>query len=236
MRRITFAVLVLLAAAAVLDPLYSGLYVAFGVVLVAGVFVRRRFVDDPLALRLRLRYEPRVFGVRGVKRMRRLVQQVQVNAAGGKVSPSRKVLAGFVVLAVVALFVGAVIGASLVQYSISGSGRIQLPPALAVYADVACTLPVSELDFGTFAPGETVNRTIYLRNEGGVSGNYSLAAANWNPQVAEQFLGLSWDYAGQLVLPGSVVEVTLRLHASSSLTGDSGVSNFSFDAVISLEG
>ena len=234
MRRITFVVLVFLAAAAVFNTVYAGLYVAFSVVLVAGVFMRRRFVDGSPDLKLRLRYEPRVFMVSRIRRARRLVKQA--SAEGEKVLPNRKVLMGFVALAVVALLFGVVIGASLVRYSISGSGRIQLPPALAVYADVACTLPVSELDWGTFAPGETVNRTIYLRNEGGVSGNYSLSTANWNPQVAEQFLGLNWDYAGQIVLPGSVVKVTLRLHASSSITSGSGVSSFRFDAVISLEG
>ena len=235
MNRVSFSIMVFLAVASVLDPLYLGLYFVSAVALVAAVYVRRsvrrRFAVRPPAV---VRgFEPRVFGVR---RMRRFARRANVDSARVLESlPTKKLLVCFATVALAALLIGLVIGVSLVQYRLSGSGNIHLPPKLGVYADADCMVPMVNVDFGTFSPGDTVNRTIYLRNEGGFTGSYSLATADWDPAVAESFVELTWSYAGQDVMPGSVVEVELRLHASSTLTSDSGISAFSFTAVITLE-
>lgn len=41
---------------------------------------------------------------------------------------TKRLLAGFVAIAVVALLAGVVIGVTLIQYSFSGSGKIVIPP------------------------------------------------------------------------------------------------------------
>jgi hypothetical protein len=180
------------------------------------------------------RYASQVYGFR---RARRFIRQVEKGGEKSILSLSKGKLAAAVsALFCVSLVMGVVIGMTLVQYRISGAGNIQLPPKINVYSDAACTAPVTSVDFGTFAPGDTVNRTLYLRNEGGLTGTYSLSTANWNPTIASQFLGLSWDYGGQSVSPGTVTKVVLHLHASTSLTSETGITSFSFDAVISLEG
>ena len=232
MNKISIAVLVFLAFAGLANPVYTLAFTIFGIALVVAIPVRERFTAGPSVFQYQ--FHSHVYDFR---RVRRFIRQVERGGEKAILSFSKgKLLAGIAGLICVCLVAGVVIGMTLVQFKISGSGNIQLPPALAVYADAACTVPVTSIDFGTFGPGETVNRTIYLRNEGGVTGTYGLSTANWNPAVAEQFLGLSWDYGGQQVQPGIVVKVVLHLHASSSLTSSSGVTDFSFDAVISLEG
>ncbi len=230
MSRISFLALVFLALAGTANPMYSVMFAGGVVLLVLAIPFRERFsIQPPIFMH---RFSSHVMGFRGA---RRTIRQV-----GGESSvldlEKAKLGLCLVALICVCLTVGAVIGMTLVQYRISGAGNIQLPPKINVYSDASCTVPVTSVDFGTFAPGDTVNRTIYLRNEGGVTGTYSLATANWNPAIASQFLGLSWDYAGQSVAPGAVTKVVLHLHASTSLTNESGITNFSFDAIISLEG
>ncbi len=232
MSKISFLILVFLALAGLANPIYHVLFTAAGILMVVAIPFRDRFALWPQVFQYR--FSSHVYGFRRVRRFIRKVGE------GGEKSvlnvEKAKLWLALTALICVCLTIGAVIGMTLVQYQISGSGNIKLPPALAVYSDAACTVPVSSVDFGTFAPGETVNRTIFLRNEGGVAGTYGLATANWNPAVAEQFLGLSWDYSGQQVQPAAVTKVVLFLHASSSLTNTSGITAFTFDAVISLEG
>ncbi len=231
MNRISVLILVFLAFAGLANPLYSVMFTGVGVLLVLTIPFRERFaVQPPIFMH---RFSSHILGFHGARRFIR-----QMDEGGEKsVLELEKAKLGLCLVALicVCLTVGAVIGMTLVQYRISGAGNIQLPPKINVYSDAACTVPVTSVDFGTFAPGDTVNRTLYLRNEGGITGTYSLATSNWNPPIASQFLGLSWDYAGASVSPGTVTKVILHLHASTSLTSETGITNFGFDAIISLE-
>jgi len=231
MRKISILILVFLAFAGLANPIYHILFTTAGILMVIAIPFRGCFAFRHQIFKYR--FSSHLYGFRGV---RRFIRQVKKGGEKAVLDFSKvKVYGALAALICVCLILGVVIGMTLVQYKISGSGNIKLPPALAVYSDAACTVPVTSIDFGSFGPGETVNRTIYLRNEGGVAGSYGLATANWNPAVAEQFLGFSWDYAGQQVQPAAVTKVDLFLHASSSLTSASGITDFAFDAVVSLE-
>lgn len=215
-----------------MNPVYAWAFTIFSVAIVAAIPFREHFMAKPSVFQYR--FESHVYGFR---RARRFFGTVEKGGEKQLLTISKsKLFLGISALICVCLVVGVVIGATLVQYQVNGSGHIQLPPKLAVYSDAACTVPVTSVDFGTFAPGDTVNKTIYLRNEGGINGTYGLSTANWNPAVASSYLSLSWDYTGQTVQPNAITKVILRLHASSSLTSSSGITNFSFDAIISLEG
>jgi hypothetical protein len=82
-------------------------------------------------------------------------------------------------------------------------------------------------------PGSMNNATVYVRNEGNVAANISLATENWNPSNASDYLALSWDYDGRLLNPREVAQVTLTLIVSSSVHG---IESFSFDIIISISG
>jgi len=100
---------------------------------------------------------------------------------------------------------------------------------LEAYWDSECTNAVSSINWGTIYPGGSKNVTIYLKNTGNVPLNLSLSTDNWNPSNAGTYLTLTWDYSGEQLQPGGVVQVTLTLTVSSNTQG---ITNFSFDVVI----
>jgi hypothetical protein len=100
---------------------------------------------------------------------------------------------------------------------------------VGAFWDIDCTSRVTEIDWGLVEPGQHVNATIYLKNEGNAPITLSINTENWSPSNASNYITLSWDYAGQKVDPRTVVKVNLTLSVSSNVTR---VTNFSFDIII----
>lgn len=116
--------------------------------------------------------------------------------------------------------------------TVSNSGSVK-GVGVGVYLDQACTNPVSSINWGTIDPGSNVNKVIYIRNEGNTVATLSMSTSNWNPSSASTYMTLTWDYNGQTVSVGQVVQVKFTLTTSSSITG---ITNFSFDITITATG
>ena len=112
--------------------------------------------------------------------------------------------------------------------TISNAGSVKAV-GVGVYWDQACSNPVSSISWGVLDPGSNVNKTVYIKNTGTNAVTLSLTASNWNPSNASNYMTLSWNYGGQLVNVGAVVQVKLTLSVLSSI---SGITNFSFDITI----
>jgi len=100
---------------------------------------------------------------------------------------------------------------------------------VGVYWDSGCSNSVTSVNWGTVEPGSTNHVTVYIRNEGNAAETLSSTAENWNPSTASMYMSLTWDYGGQVIDVGEVVQVTLSLSVSASITG---ITSFSFDIVI----
>jgi hypothetical protein len=100
---------------------------------------------------------------------------------------------------------------------------------IGVYWDSECIDPVASIDWGMIEPGAIKNVTVYVRNEGNTTATISLSTENWNPANASNYMNLTWDYTGQVIDVGEVVQVTLSLSVSNTIEG---ITNFSFDIVI----
>lgn len=100
---------------------------------------------------------------------------------------------------------------------------------VGVYLDLPCANKVTSIDWGTLDPGSNVNKTVYIRNEGNAAATLSMSTSNWNPAAASSYMTLAWNYNGQTLAVGQVVQVKFTLAASSSITG---VTTFSFDITI----
>jgi len=134
-----------------------------------------------------------------------------------------------VLLSIVALIV---LASGFTQSSVRIVGRGTVKAVgVGVFWNSNCTHPVSFIDWGVVEPGSMNNVTVYVRNEGNVAANISLATENWNPSNASDYLSLSWNYDGRQLNPQEVVPVTLTLTVSSSVQG---IESFSFDIVISI--
>jgi hypothetical protein len=136
-----------------------------------------------------------------------------------------------VLLSIVAL---TVLASGLTQSSVRIVGRGTVKAvSVGVFWDSNCTSPVSFIDWGIVEPGSINNVTVYVRNEGNVAANISLATENWNPSSASDYLALSWNYDGRQLNPLEVIQTTLTLSVSSSVQG---IESFSFDIIISVSG
>ena len=98
-----------------------------------------------------------------------------------------------------------------------------------IFSDGACTQPLSSVAWGEIEAGSSVDRVIYVKNSGDEGVTLSLMTDNWSPNGVDNYMQLSWDYDGNTLGSGVVLEVTLTLAVSPSATG---INNFSFDIII----
>jgi archaellum component FlaG (FlaF/FlaG flagellin family) len=99
-----------------------------------------------------------------------------------------------------------------------------------IYSNPTCTSAVSSISWGQLAPGAVQTLTFYIRNEGTSSITLSKSLANWNPSTLSSYFTLSWNYTSQVLVPSSVLGVTLSLAVAANTPSSTG---FSFDTTIS---
>ena len=139
------------------------------------------------------------------------------------------------VLVLIVVSVALVIGVWALQ---SGMFRIRnhatvKTVGVEVYWDSALTQPVTEIDWGYLEPGENKTVRIYIKSISNVPSMLAMRTENWQPPEAEGYIGLSWSYNGIVLNPNDVLPVDLTLSVSPEI---SGVTNFSFDIVITAVG
>ncbi|MFB3888047.1 MAG: hypothetical protein ACE14S_01030 [Candidatus Bathyarchaeia archaeon] len=110
---------------------------------------------------------------------------------------------------------------------------VQTNPNIGVYSDSACTQNATSLDWGTLSPGGVTTKTVWVKNSGTANATLSMTTTNWSPAGASQYISLSWDRTGKVLAPNEVVQATLTLTVSASVTG---ITTFSFDVVITGTG
>jgi len=98
-----------------------------------------------------------------------------------------------------------------------------------IYWDIECTQVVTEIDWGALESGDTATNTVYVKNTGNSAMTLSMYYSGWDPAEAGSYITLSWDREGATIDPDAVVEATLTLSVSASI---SGITTFSFNIVI----
>jgi uncharacterized repeat protein (TIGR01451 family) len=119
-----------------------------------------------------------------------------------------------------------------VSQSVSSTGTVTAIN-VGVYSDVYCTQNLTSIDWGTMAPGDTVTRTIYVKNTGNSQITLSMTKTNWNPAGANGPITVSWNKESTTLNPGVSTAATLTLSVSS---GISGITTFSVNIVITGTG
>ena len=113
--------------------------------------------------------------------------------------------------------------------SASGNIQIQASPGIGIYLNDQATSPLTSLNWGTLAPGQNQNITMYIKNEVNTPITLSLQTSNWNPTSAQNYLILTWNYNDQTINPDQTQQITLTLQVNPNITG---ITNFSFDITI----
>jgi hypothetical protein len=106
---------------------------------------------------------------------------------------------------------------STVNRQLPSSGNIAAIN-VGIYLDFACTQKLESLDWGDIAPGESVNKVIYLKNTGNTQITLSMTANNWNPSNANGPITLTWNKEGTALSPDEVTSATLTLTTAEDIT------------------
>ena len=117
---------------------------------------------------------------------------------------------------------------STVNRQLPSSGKIAAIN-VGIYLDSACTQKLESLDWGDIAPGESVNKVIYLKNTGTTEIALSMTTSNWNPSIANGPITITWNREGILLEQGAVTSATLTLE---TLEDTVGITAFSVSILI----
>jgi len=112
--------------------------------------------------------------------------------------------------------------------SIPSSGTVKAID-VGVYNNSACTTPLTLIQWGTLEPGSSQNKTIYVKNIGNYALTLSLNTSNWSPDGAKNYIGLTWNYVGQVLSQDQSIQLVLTLTVYANITG---VPSFTFDIII----
>ncbi|RLI11174.1 hypothetical protein DRO25_02420 [Candidatus Bathyarchaeota archaeon] len=143
----------------------------------------------------------------------------------------QRVPVGVVFTIAVAGIIASVLAAGLLMayQRVPNSGNVKTV-GVGVYWDNACTNNVTSIDWGFLEPGATVNKTVYIKNEGNTPMVLNITTDNWNPASASENITLSWNREGYVLnTTAPVVQAILTLSVSPNI---SGVTSFSFDIII----
>ena len=98
-----------------------------------------------------------------------------------------------------------------------------------VYWDSGYTDTVSAINWTILEPGDSVEKTVYVKNTGNAPVTLSMTSSGWNPLEAEDHITLSWDKEDEKLSPDAIVEAVLTLSVSPSI---SEITDFSSNIII----
>ena len=141
---------------------------------------------------------------------------------------------GLTVAAVVVMLLVTLLasGALISSKTVASTGIITITN-IGVYSDSACTQSMASINWGTISPGNSVTRTIYVKNLGTTQVTLSMSRENWAPANANGPITVTWNREDTTIAPNQVTTATLTLSVSSSI---SGITTFSVDIVITGAG
>lgn len=137
----------------------------------------------------------------------------------GNQKGSKKILLAIIVLLCMSIFLtGSTYAALSTSQTVASTGTVNVSANLGVFSDAACTTPLTSFSWGSLTPGATSSQTIYVKNTGtGVSLTLSMAASNWSPTGANNYITLSWNPTSNKLTPGASTKAVITISVSSSI-------------------
>jgi hypothetical protein len=182
----------------------SRLMIIQKILLVTVALLRRSSSKLKPKLSVVLRYIPKLT-TRMVTMLTHALQFIAVQATK-KRKQTITVLLVLVLLVFNVFFLSTTTGQLFVKTNLYSYGSIQIQTiGVTAYQDANCTTPVSDVAWGTLAPGLSKTNIIYVKNEGTTFLTLSLDTTDWNPTNAPDYMSLNWDYDGTTVAPNQVI-------------------------------
>lgn len=136
----------------------------------------------------------------------------------------------FALIIIIAALIGLIVtttGLLSVNQTVSSSGTVTAID-VGVYSDSACSTELTSINWGIISPGNSVSRTIYLKNTGNALITLFMTKTNWNPVNADGPITLTWNRENATLNVDQVTSAILTLSLSESI---SGITNFSVEIV-----
>jgi len=124
--------------------------------------------------------------------------------------------------------VGVVLSSVQTSRVVSNTGTVKAI-GVGVYSELACINPVTSINWTTLEPGQTVNKTVYIKNTSNVPVTLSMITQSWNPPSASNYITCTWNSEGKSLNVNQVNPAVLTLSVRNNITG---ITNFSFNMVI----
>ena len=143
-----------------------------------------------------------------------------------------------VLFVVVSCLVGAVLGSAVTfavlqrSYRIPANGMV-IGVNVGVFADAAATQNVTAISWGSVYPGESVNRTVFVKNTGNAPITLSMVTAGWTPMGVNGLIVVAWNREGVSLYPGQLVAATFTLSVSPDING---VTDFGVNIIVTGSG
>jgi hypothetical protein len=137
-----------------------------------------------------------------------------------------------------ALAVGLLVGSGATYAALQGSFTIPTSGSVfavnvGVFSDSACTVNLTSISWGAVSPGESVDRTVYVKNTGNAPITLSMATSGWSPSAANGPITVAWDKQGTVLNAGQSTAATITLSTSA---GISGITDFNVNIIVTGSG
>lgn len=137
-------------------------------------------------------------------------------------------LAAFTVYLILLCVLTGLAIAQFSQRSVTSYGIVKVV-GVSLYWDYARTNDVTSIDWGTVIPGASVDRCVYVRNNGTAAGTLSISYGTFTPAAAASYLTLTWNCSSYVLSRNEVTCAKLTLSVQPNITG---VQDFSFTILI----
>jgi hypothetical protein len=115
---------------------------------------------------------------------------------------------------------------SLLVSAASNKSNSAKNASLDIYSDRTCTNKISSISWGQLNVGESVNKTVYVKNTGTTTLTLSLVQADWYPESTINSTTCLWNRENTKLAPNQIVSAILILTATGNFNAPT---NFSVD-------
>lgn len=135
---------------------------------------------------------------------------------------------GIISLILVCLVAGVTVASRISQTSIANSGTVEVI-GVSLYWDNACQNEVKSIAWGPIYPGTSIDRYVYVKNQGNTAEMLTMSYSNFIPSMAASYFSLVWNCSGYVLSLTDVPCAKLTLSVRQNITG---VQDFSFGIVV----
>jgi hypothetical protein len=100
---------------------------------------------------------------------------------------------------------------------------------VGLYSDSQCSQKLTSVDWGTLSPGETLTKTIYIKNICNSPLTLRMTKTNWDPPEADGPISITWNKEGTTIYSGQTQQAVITLSVSSTINN---ITSFDVQVVI----